>query len=569
MLVQTPLACAEARPAITSRAITLSAPDSVKALLDTHFELPDKPLTSETEQASFLRRAKLEIADLLATEGYFTPQVTLQSPRLDGSQLLKVILGPRTVVTQLDIEFKGELANDDPDHAARRTDIKSSWQLAVGAPFRSSDWENAKAALLARVSRADFAAAQLTLSSAKVDVAHASVQLAVAIDSGPSYRFGELDITGLSRYDRELVTNQIRFHKGDFYQRDQLLSFQTRLQNMSQFSSATINLDLDTATRQSAPVKVVITEMKPRKITLGLGYSDSNGARTEFNYLNHNFMGSALNLNNNLKLEQNRQTASASVDTAPDENGYVLSWGAVGQATHIAGLLTATDKLGVARSHTMGRIETRVGLGFQQEHRKPDGGIRQINQALVLDWQWHRRAIDDPLYPRSGNSTELRIGGGSQKFLSDKNFVRSYGRQQFWFPVGELDVVSLRGEAGYTSASSRLGIPQEYLFRAGGAQSVRGYAYQSLGVTEGAAVVGGRALLTGSLEYTHWFGGNWGMALFTDSGGAADSMKTLYASTGYGTGLRWRSPAGPLALDLAQNLKTHSLHMHFSIAAVF
>ncbi len=415
MLVQTPCACAETRPDSTSRAIILSAPDSVKALLDKHLELPDKPLTSETEQAAFLRRAEREIADLLATEAYFTPQVTLQSPRLDGSQLLKVILGPRTVVTQLDIEFKGELANDDPDHAARRTDIKSSWQLTVGAPFRSSDWENAKAALLARVSRADFAAAQLTLSSAAVDIAHASAQLAVVIDSGPGYRFGELDITGLSRYNRELVAKQMHFHKGDVYRRDQLLSFQTRLQNMSQFSSATVNLDPDTATRQSAPVKVVITEMKPRKITLGLGYSDSNGARTEFNYLNHNFMGSALNLNNNLKLEQNRQTASASVDTAPDENGYVLSWGAVGQATHIAGLLTATDKLGVARSHTRGQIETRVGLDFQQEHRKPDGGIRQINQALVLDWQWHRRAIDDPLYPRSGNSTELRIGGGSQK----------------------------------------------------------------------------------------------------------------------------------------------------------
>ena len=147
--------------------------------------------------------------------------------------------------------------------------------------------------------------------------------------------------------------------------------------------------------------------------------------------------------------------------------------------------------------------------------------------------------------------------------------MRSYVRQQFWFPVGEADVISIRGEGGYTSATSRLGIPQEYLFRAGGAQSVRGYGYQVLGVQEGAAIVGGRALVTGSVEYTHWFGGDWGMAMFADSGGAAENMKALYVSTGYGLGLRWRSPAGPLALDVAQNQKTKSMHVHFSIAVVF
>ncbi|MEQ1630278.1 MAG: BamA/TamA family outer membrane protein, partial [Gallionella sp.] len=320
---------------------------------------------------------------------------------------------------------------------------------------------------------------------------------------------------------------------------------------------------------EAAPVKVTIVEMKPRQVTLGLGYSDNYGGRGEINYQNHNFFNRALNLNNNLRLEQNRQTISSTVDTSPYEDGSVLSLGAVGESTHIAGLLTARDKLSLTRSRTVGQIEQRVGMNFQQEHRRPDGGIRQITQAFVLDWQWHRRAIDDLLYPRSGNTTEIRIGGGSQKVLSDKDFVRSYVRQQFWFPVGEADVISIRGEGGYTSATSRLGIPQEYLFRAGGAQSVRGYGYQVLGVQEGAAIVGGRALVTGSIEYTHWFGGDWGMAMFADSGGAAENMKALYVSTGYGLGLRWRSPAGPLALDVAQNQKTKSMHVHFSIAVVF
>jgi translocation and assembly module TamA len=42
---------------------------------------------------------------------------------------------------------------------------------------------------------------------------------------------------------------------------------------------------------------------------------------------------------------------------------------------------------------------------------------------------------------------------------------------------------------------------------------------------------------------------------------------------GYGAGVRWRSPAGPLALDLALDLarahETGSLRVHFSMAVAF
>lgn len=561
------LPCALAAPQPPAVPVSLSAPASVKGLLDAHFDLPEHVLGDETEQAAFLRRAQREIGDLLATEGYFTPQLTLQTPRLDGSQLLKVDPGPRTLVSAVDIGYSGELADDA--HAERRAQLLAGWRLPVGTAFRAGDWEGAKTALLASVSSLDFAAAQISESEAQVDVKHAQATLKIVIDSGPAYRFGALQISGLTRYEPSLVSQQARFHPGEPYRRDQLLALQTRLQNMPQFSSAIVNVDAEGASHEAAPVKVAVTEVKPRRVSLGLGYSDNNGARAEFKYVNHDFFGSALNLSNSLKLEQNRQVASSSLDTAPDERGRVWSLGAQGEATHIAGLLTATDRLSVTRSRAMGGIENRTGLVFQQEHRKPDGGIRQINQALVLDWQWHRRAVDSLLYPRSGNATELRLGAASQKLLSDKDFVRSYARQQFWWPVGARDVWSMRGEVGYTSATSRLGIPQEYLFRAGGSQSVRGYGYQSLGVPEGAAIVGGRALLTGSVEYTHWFGENWGTALFIDSGGAAENMKALYVSSGAGLGLRWRSPAGPLALDVAQNQKTHSLHVHFSIAVVF
>lgn len=549
--------------------VILSAPESVQELLASNFELPGTPLRDETARATFMRRAQREIGELLSTEGYFATTLTLHPAGQDDIWVLEVVPGSRTLVSQINIVFKGDLADDDPERRTRVERLRAAWPLGVGAPFRSQVWENAKAALLSSVASEDYAAAQIAVSQAEVVPATASAQLMVVVDSGPAFRFGDLVVSGLERYEKNSVTRLAPFHTGDPYRRDLLLTFQARLQSMPQFSSAIVNVEPDVSTHEAAPVQVALVESKSQRVAIGIGYSSNNGARSEINYLNHNFHDRAWNLNSGLRLEQKSQTLSSGIDTLPDANGYKLSWVASAQATLIQGLKTVDRNLGVTRSRTLGQIETQLGIKWQGEKLRLAGGVQDSNQALVPDWKWHRRAVDDPLYPRRGNVTEIRFGGGSRKLLSDQNFVRSYIRQQNYWPVGERDMFSLRGEAGFTAAASRLGIPQEYLFRAGGAQSVRGYAYQSLGVHENAAVVGGRALLTGSAEYTHWLSRDWGVALFADVGGAADVLRDLRLSAGYGSGARWRSPLGPLALDLAWGREAHALRLHFSIAVAF
>ena len=159
--------------------------------------------------------------------------------------------------------------------------------------------------------------------------------------------------------------------------------------------------------------------------------------------------------------------------------------------------------------------------------------------------------------------------GVARALLSDQDFVRLYGRVVRYQPVRGRDVLILRAELGATLAPSREGVPQDFLFRTGGAQTVRGYAYQSLGVSEGEATVGGRYMAVASAEYVHWFRPDWAVAAFVDAGDAADSRQTLDAKLGYGAGVRWASPAGPLALDLAWGREARRLRLHFGIAIAF
>jgi translocation and assembly module TamA len=114
-----------------------------------------------------------------------------------------------------------------------------------------------------------------------------------------------------------------------------------------------------------------------------------------------------------------------------------------------------------------------------------------------------------------------------------------------------------------------VGIPSNFLFRTGGDTTVRGYAFESLGVHLGNAVVGGRYYGVASVELDHWINETWGLAVFVDAGNAVDSLKGFDPAVGYGVGGRLRTPIGPFRLDLAYGEETKAVRVHFSVGLSF
>ena len=118
-------------------------------------------------------------------------------------------------------------------------------------------------------------------------------------------------------------------------------------------------------------------------------------------------------------------------------------------------------------------------------------------------------------------------------------------------------------------AQSRVGVPSNFLFRTGGDTTVRGYKFESLGVQEGAAVVGGRYYWVSSVELDHWINETWGLAAFVDAGNAADQIGNLQPAVGYGVGARLRTPIGPFRLDIAYGEQAKQVRVHFSVGLSF
>lgn len=60
-----------------------------------------------------------------------------------------------------------------------------------------------------------------------------------------------------------------------------------------------------------------------------------------------------------------------------------------------------------------------------------------------------------------------------------------------------------------------------------------------------------------------------GEHLFIDAGTAADKTSQFDVKVGIGAGVRYRSPVGPLQLDLAYGLDKKALRLHLSVGFTF
>jgi translocation and assembly module TamA len=536
------------------------------------------PEADEADEERELRRAERAVLEVLATEGYFDPTLRFEPvPAAAAGARYRLIidLGRRTSVAALELKFTGALS--ELHFQDRAAELRAQWPLLVGAPFRSPQWEAAKTQLLAAVQARDFAGAKLVDSEAKVNPDEATAALRVEIDSGPAYTVGELQIDGLERYDAKLVQRYNPFKVGDRFDRAKLIEFQQALEETPYFSSVLASVHLDPAHPENAPLRLVLRESRTKRVSVAVGVASDTGAHLELAYRQSLTFGRPYSLQTGARIDQTGGFGYVDLLLPPKPNGARDSVGALVEDSDIEDLRVKRWSVGAARARLRGtrgarHIETKWGVNFQHEERKtPLDPVIELD-TLSTTYTWIRRDVDEIINPRRGNVIELEGTVGASGTNMNEAFVRGYSRVAQYFPIGERDVLIVRGELGAVEADTANVVPTRFLFRTGGSTTVRGYDYESLGVSQGGAIVGGRALALASVEYVHWlqrWGGSWGIAGFVDVGDAADSFKELKAAVGVGVGVRWRTLAGPLAVDVAYGEREKQFRLHFSVAIAF
>jgi len=122
---------------------------------------------------------------------------------------------------------------------------------------------------------------------------------------------------------------------------------------------------------------------------------------------------------------------------------------------------------------------------------------------------------------------------------------------------------------GYIYADDFNKVPYNLRYFAGGDQSMRGFDYKSLSPMIDGYKVGGQGLAIGTMEYNYQFKEGWRAALFSDFGNAYDEKFSNPIEYSVGVGVRWRSPIGPIRLDVASGVSEPGkpVRLHFFIGS--
>jgi len=416
---------------------------------------------------------------------------------------------------------------------------------------------------------ARYPAARIAESAARIDPEAAAADLSVLIDSGPVFFIGAVRVSGSQRYPESIVRNYSPLDSGKPYHLQDLLDYQMALEASGYYSQSSVRIDPDPQQASAAPILVEVVERPAKTASFGVGVNTDSGAHVQSTLLHRNLMNQGLRLKLDAKIETKQQEGIAELARPRNARGYDESLGLRLRHSDIEGEETRSWALTAKRTRTRGQIEATLAVQYQNEEQTIGDVLSERNQALTATYSWTKRNIGRAFYPRSGYVLNLQGGGAVEALLSDTTFLRLYGRHTQYFRLGNNGRLVLRGELGAALANSSEGIPTDFLFRAGGDNSVRGYDYQSLGLDLPDGVESVRYLATASVEYNYFFNRTWGMALFVDVGDAADSPSDLSPVFGPGIGARYNSPVGPINLDLAYGEAVDEFRLHFSLGVSF
>lgn len=412
--------------------------------------------------------------------------------------------------------------------------------------------------------QAGHAKADLTSQSITADHNRRTLSADLRFTPGPKARFGTMTQTTDSAVRSERIARIAGFPKGEVYSPEALDTVANRLRRTGAFSSVTLTEAETLNPDDTLDVGLALADEKPRRFGVGAELSSLEGIGVSAFWMHRNLFGGA----------ERFRVEGEVTGIAGQHGGIDYRLGArleqpatFGPDTTAFGFANAAyedEPAYISRNIDAGVGMTRIfsdtltgeiSLGLHYSDTTDVFGEREFfHLTLPVGLTWDRR--NDLLDATSGTYVRAEVtpflslndGGSGARGFVDARAYRGLG-------AGDRIVLAGRVQAGSVYSDSIRDIPPEYLFFSGGGNSVRGQPYQSLGIPVGSdGLRGGRSYLAVSTELRATITDTIGVVAFADAGHISDD--SLFAGdgnwhAGAGLGLRYKTPIGPLRLDVA------------------
>ena len=521
-------------------------------------------LMSEGRMNRLHQKANQEIANALQPYGFYRPEIVAELTEVEAGEWRASYVidpGPGLPIAEFLLVISGEF-KDDPVLIA----MVDRFALQPGNIFVHREYDSFKSRLSGLASERGYVEKKFTRARVEIDLDAYVARVYLDIESGPRYRFGEVSLEQ-DVLEPEFLNRYILFKKGDPYLLDQVIRLQQALNDSNYFSVVEVSPGTALADSKEIPVNVSLSPRKRHRYDFGLGYGTDTGARAKFGWRMPRVNERGHRIDSHIEVSEIGYDLRANYRVPvlnPRTDQLVYSTSREKEETDTNdSLLTSVS---VSLNHNRAKWREVLTLAYEVEDFEV-GDDSGDSLLLIPGVSWTRTW--GSLFVNVVDGVRLNIGvrGATENFVSDTNFLQMRGGIKFISSIDARNRFLIRGSFGTTETQVFEQLPSSIRFFAGGTQSVRGYGYEELGPTnDDGDVVGGQHLLTGSIEFEHYFDDSWGAAVFLDGGNAIDSLSDDLEQ-GAGFGLRWKSPVGPVRIDFANAISTddQDWRLHVSI----
>ncbi len=385
----------------------------------------------------------------------------------------------------------------------------------------------------------------------RIDPASYQARVALVLNTGPRYRYGDVAIEQKT-LSNKAVHKYLIIKTGKPFKSEDLIRQQQILQRSGYYKTIKIEVLHEQIANNRVPVSIVLTPKKRNAYKFKVGFGSDTGARVSAE-LDRRWTGSK---GRQLQIKtQYAQTLSGvslkllNPREKPEDNSlvYNIDWtkdsndDVVGRSINIGAKTVRKRSNGWIQSASINALKDRTMVEGEDETR---------STLLLFGVGLEKVSADSLIFPTDGWRIKLTLSAASEFVLSDQNVIQFTASAKRVMKFGSGRLLG-RANYGTTIVHDFERLPKSLRFFAGGGNSVRGYGFESLGeLNSNNRNRGGKQLIDLSLEYQHPINENWSAAVFADAGNAFDDFKNTDLKVGYGFGVRWRSPVGPVRIDL-------------------